>query len=57
MNPTPAHQAAIANLLVGMAPEPAPDPVLVLLRELQCRLDDLAVQVAYLIERSDADAR
>ena len=52
-NTTPEHQAAIANLMAGLPPDPAPDPVLTLLRELQCRVDDLAVQVAHLIERSD----
>lgn len=65
---TPEHAAAIANLLAGMTPErstptqeelcnalhsSAPDPVLTMLRELQCRVDDLATQVAHLVERSD----
>lgn len=57
MNTTPEHQAAIANLMVGLPPDPAPDPVMVLLRELQCRLDDLATQVAHLTRQENADAR
>lgn len=37
--------------------DPTAEQVLILLRELQCRVDDLAAQVSHLTRLDDTDAR